>query len=45
MTTRTGGECAHDALLALGVTHVFGIPSIHNLPVFDALLRAVRSRR
>ena len=39
MTTRTGGECAHDALQALGVTHVFGIPSIHNLPVFDALLR------
>ncbi len=42
MTTRTGGECAHEALLALGVRHVFGIPSIHNLPVFDAILRGGR---
>lgn len=39
MTTRTGGECAHEALLKLGVRHVFGIPSIHNLPIFDAILR------
>ena len=39
MTTRTGGECAYESLLALGVRHVFGIPSVHNLPVFDAILR------
>jgi acetolactate synthase I/II/III large subunit len=34
---RTGGEAVVDALVALGVRHVFGIPSVHNLPVFDAL--------
>ncbi|MCO1656225.1 thiamine pyrophosphate-binding protein [Pseudonocardia humida] len=35
--TRTGGEAVVDALVALGVRHVFGIPSVHNLPVFAAL--------
>ena len=39
MTTQTGGECAYEALLKLGVKHVFGIPSVHNLPIFDAILR------
>ena len=34
---RTGGEAVVDALVALGARHVFGIPSVHNLPVFDAL--------
>jgi acetolactate synthase-1/2/3 large subunit len=28
-----------DALRAEGVRHVFGIPGIHNLPIYDALLR------
>jgi len=39
VTTRTGGDCAYQALLKLGVRHVFGIPSVHNLPIFDAILR------
>lgn len=39
MTARTGGEAVVDALRALGVRHVFGIVSVHNLPIFDALLR------
>lgn len=34
----TGGQAVHDALVKLGVTHVFGIPSVHNLPTFDAIL-------
>jgi acetolactate synthase I/II/III large subunit len=37
--SRTGGEAVVDALVALGVRHVFGIPSVHNLPVFEALSR------
>lgn len=39
MTLRTGGEWVVEALRANGVRHVFGIPGIHNLPVYDALLR------
>jgi acetolactate synthase-1/2/3 large subunit len=38
MTTRTGGEWVIEALRAEGVRHVFGIPGVHNLPVYDALL-------
>ncbi len=37
--TRTGGEWVVDALRAEGVRHVFGIPGIHNLAIYDALLR------
>jgi thiamine pyrophosphate-dependent acetolactate synthase large subunit-like protein len=37
--TRTGGEWVVDALRSEGVRHVFGIPGIHNLAVYDALLR------
>lgn len=37
--TRTGGEWVVAALAAEGVRHVFGIPGIHNLAVYDALLR------
>ena len=33
----TGGEAAVRALEALGVRHVFGIVSVHNLPLFDAV--------
>jgi thiamine pyrophosphate-dependent acetolactate synthase large subunit-like protein len=36
---RTGGEWVVDTLRAEGVTHVFGIPGVHNLAVYDALLR------
>lgn len=39
MSARTGGEAVVDALRALGVRHVFGIVSVHNLPIFDAILR------
>jgi acetolactate synthase I/II/III large subunit len=37
MAEITGGQAVHDALVKLGVTHVFGIPSVHNLPIFDAI--------
>ena len=37
MPVISGGEAAYQALLKLGVTHVFGIPSVHNIPVFDAI--------
>jgi thiamine pyrophosphate-dependent acetolactate synthase large subunit-like protein len=36
---RTGGEWVVEALHAEGVRHVFGIPGVHNLPIYDALLR------
>ncbi|MEX2146288.1 MAG: thiamine pyrophosphate-binding protein [Candidatus Rokuibacteriota bacterium] len=36
---RTGGECVVEALRKDGVRHVFGIPGIHNLHIYDALLR------
>ena len=37
--TRTGGEWVVEALRAEGVRHAFGIPGIHNLAIYDALLR------
>jgi thiamine pyrophosphate-dependent acetolactate synthase large subunit-like protein len=37
--TPTGGEWIVAALAAEGVRHVFGLPGIHNLAVYDALLR------
>ena len=37
--TLTGGEWVVRALEQEGVRHVFGIPGIHNLPIYDALLR------
>jgi thiamine pyrophosphate-dependent acetolactate synthase large subunit-like protein len=39
VTARTGGEWVVQTLHAEGVRHVFGIPGIHNLAVYDALLR------
>lgn len=36
--TRTGGQWVVEALRAEGVRHVFGIPGVHNLAVYDALL-------
>jgi acetolactate synthase-1/2/3 large subunit len=38
MTVRSGGEWVVAALAAERVRHVFGIPGIHNLAVYDALL-------
>jgi len=35
----TGGEWVVRSLAREGVRHVFGIPGIHNLPIYDALLR------
>jgi acetolactate synthase-1/2/3 large subunit len=39
LTTRTGGELIVDALIKAGVRHAFGIPGVHNLPIYDALAR------
>jgi acetolactate synthase-1/2/3 large subunit len=36
---RTGGEWIVDARRAEGVRHVFGIPGVHNLAIYDALIR------
>ncbi len=38
-TMRTGGEWVVEALRAEGVRHVFGIPGVHNLAIYDALLQ------
>jgi acetolactate synthase-1/2/3 large subunit len=35
----TGGEAVVSALEKLGVRHVFGIVSVHNLPIYDAIAR------
>ncbi len=36
---RTGGEWIVDALRTEDVRHVFGIPGVHNLAIYDALIR------
>src|SRR5712692_7737332 len=36
---RTGGELIVDSLKAAGVDTLFGIISVHNIPIFDALAR------
>src|SRR5262250_3819282 len=36
---RTGGEWVVEVLRAQGVRHVFGVPGVHNLAIYDALLR------
>lgn len=36
---RTGGEIVVDLLQAAGVEVVFGVLSVHNLPIYDALTR------
>ena len=33
----TGGQAVAETLASLGVTRVFGIVSVHNLPIYDAL--------
>ncbi len=35
----TGGDAVVSALETLGVRHVFGIVSVHNLPIYDAIAR------
>ena len=37
MTQMTGGEVVAATLARIGVRHVFGIVSVHNLPIYDAL--------
>jgi len=44
MADHTGGDGVVDALEEAGVEVVFGIPSVHNLPVYDALRRRGRIR-
>ena len=39
MPELTGGEAVYESLRALGVEHVFGIVSIHNIPIYDAIFR------
>jgi len=39
MQEMTGGEAVVAALKALDVRHVFGIVSVHNIPIYDAILR------
>jgi acetolactate synthase-1/2/3 large subunit len=35
----TGGEVVHEVLVRAGVSHVFGVVSVHNLPIYDAIAR------
>src|SRR3984957_14882215 len=42
VSEQTGGEAVVAALTALGVRHVFGIVSVHNLPIVDAIGRQSR---
>jgi acetolactate synthase-1/2/3 large subunit len=44
MTDRTGGEIVVEVLARSGVDVVFGIPSVHNLPIYDAIRRNGRIR-
>ncbi len=37
MREMTGGEAVYEALQALGVEHVFGIVSVHNIPIYDVI--------
>jgi acetolactate synthase-1/2/3 large subunit len=39
MTNLTGGDAVYETLVAAGVDHVFGIVSVHNIPIYDAILR------
>ncbi|HKH87970.1 MAG TPA: thiamine pyrophosphate-binding protein, partial [Acidimicrobiales bacterium] len=44
MTRRTGGDAVVVGLERAGVDVVFGIPSVHNLPIYDAIRRDGRIR-
>ena len=39
MSELTGAEAVYESLRAVGVEHVFGIVSIHNIPIYDAIFR------
>ena len=39
MREMTGGDAIYETLKALGVEHVFGIVSVHNIPIYDAIGR------
>lgn len=39
MPELTGGEAVYESLRALDVEHVFGIVSVHNIPIYDAIFR------
>jgi len=39
MSEISGGEAVYQVLSRLGVRHVFGIPSVHNIPILDAIKR------
>jgi acetolactate synthase I/II/III large subunit len=39
MDRHTGGDAVIDVLTQAGVEVVFGIPSVHNLPIYDAIRR------
>ncbi len=39
MAEMTGGDAVYQALRTLGVQHVFGIVSVHNIPIYDSILR------
>ena len=41
MPRMTGGEAVVESLISQGVDTVFGIVSVHNLYIFDALREAV----
>ena len=45
MEQHTGGDAVSDVLKQAGVTVVFGIPSVHNLPIYDSIRRRGRSGR
>jgi acetolactate synthase-1/2/3 large subunit len=40
----TGADLIAEGLAAFGVEHVFGIVSIHNMPIFDAINRLGKTR-
>ena len=42
MRMMTGGEVVHQTLVRAGVEHVFGIVSVHNIPIYDAIDRGGR---
>lgn len=44
MVKRTGGQVVVESLIAEGVEVVFGIPSIHNVAIYDALYSHPRMR-
>ncbi len=44
MNEHTGGDAVSDVLEEAGVDVIFGIPSVHNLPLYDAIRRRGRLR-